>query len=695
MVENGHENAHCVLKDTPVTVIGGGAAGLTFALEAARQGASVTLFERNAELLNETSRKTPGRMTSGFHYMHLPTALTCLITIIKLIRKYPGFRRGEEPGKELPEDHPMRRGRYFILKKSNVPKEEILATYNALQKEYERLIVEDPQNKVFGDKLFHLLEPHEYANHVDIDQVDVGIETREHLMNFERFRDYLLEHIKEYDITVKTQHELVDVKEGPAGSFNLVFKNHRNKDGNDEFVEHQASYVANATWSDIELINQKAGFPMAISHNSPELFNPRTNRLKVLAKINLPESLRNAHHMFFCMGPEGSMFSNNGDGTGFITHAHITNIASSTGLDLNDIAISDDTFTLSVNVIRNGKIDTEKRIVVINIDGKEIILKFRDEIETQDNKVKVVDIIQALNKITFDFEKRELIEDSNNIKVVYRTNANNEEKVWNVLDLNHDQNVTVRQGYTVREILRGKLPENKQKELGQKLIDGIATRIPAMKEAVLVGLNFGIVQTEGEYNPNDPDSDYNKRDYYGLFEDQIGWMRIAGVKLMFTTFAAELGYGLLYQQEQANVTINNAATKIGLDNGTRNAFLAVARHIMTSYELDLPDIVMKPEVSFNEGGELTTRFSRDEKGKLITAKIERDKEGNPLKQPAFRTLRETAARHEIVVKELQRKFDLFGKSHASFFSGLPSEGNMLMNDAAGVLPTFTRYSNNR
>ena len=60
----------------------------------------------------------------------------------------------------------------------------------------------------------------------------------------------------------------------------------------------------------------------------------RTNRLKALLIVKLPESLIQANSMLFCMG-QHCMFSNLGNGLGMMTFAQVTNMEASSDLSLS------------------------------------------------------------------------------------------------------------------------------------------------------------------------------------------------------------------------------------------------------------------------------------------------------------------------------------------------------------------------
>lgn len=304
-----------------IVVMGAGAAGISSALELAARGYHVDLIEQNT-LGSGSSGRNPGRMGHGFHYVDIKTAILYLQSSIQVQRKYPGYLIGEE----LDFDHPVRHGRYFIMKDSDHPTETILHTYEAIRSEYKRLIAEDKDNQVFGppEQFFRILEPHEYADHVNYDLVDIGIETAEHLFNWQRFATDIKVTIQANpNITLYENTKIENITRGAFGEERFHVHT-RNGDVSRVF---KSDYLVNSTWQNIEYLNDKIGLPM-----EPE---SRTNRLKTLLKITLPESLRNANSMFFCMG-QHCMMSNLGNGQAMMTYARVTNMDASCDLTLNE-----------------------------------------------------------------------------------------------------------------------------------------------------------------------------------------------------------------------------------------------------------------------------------------------------------------------------------------------------------------------
>lgn len=307
----------------PIIVIGAGAAGFSAALELAERGYTVHLIEKNT-LGSGSSGRNPGRMGHGFHYVDIETAKMYLRASIQVQRKYPGFLVGQD----LPFNHPLRRGRYFITTNSDHSETDILHTYRQIRDEYIRLINEDSDNEVFGppENFFRVLEPHEYASYVNSSIVAVGVETAEHLFHWKSFADSIKQKILSHPrITLHEHTEVIEITRGTRNQPRFILRT--KKAGEKELREiFQTDYLVNSTWQNIESLNHQIGLNM-----DPQ---SRTNRLKTLLVVDLPESLWDSNSMFFCMGPH-CMMSNMGDGRAMMTYARVTNMEASNGLNMS------------------------------------------------------------------------------------------------------------------------------------------------------------------------------------------------------------------------------------------------------------------------------------------------------------------------------------------------------------------------
>lgn len=302
-----------------VTILGGGIGGCATALALAESGANVTIIDRS-ELLSGTSDRTPGRMGLGFHYLSDPdTALTYLRATIEFVTKHPGFMIGEKDA----DAHHLSHGLYLVTKDSFVPASVIMERTKQIQMEYAALVEADKSNAVFGppESFYRVLDSREYAKDIAVDKVDLAIETQEHLLDWPEFKKYMLEKITSHpNITIEKHHKVIGAAYAKNGGFTISTQT-----ANGQLRSIDSGYVVNATWENIEAIDHKMGFPMAQ--------NSRTNRLKLLVEIDIPQEFHNKPSMFFCMGPHG-MFSNMGNGIGRITYAPVTNYGNNMDLDV-------------------------------------------------------------------------------------------------------------------------------------------------------------------------------------------------------------------------------------------------------------------------------------------------------------------------------------------------------------------------
>lgn len=332
-----------------IIILGGGIGGVMSALRLAEKfpDVEIMLVEKQPVLLAGASDKTPGRAGLGFHYVHPKSAIMYLEETIAFYRHFHKGCPDLLLGANLPVDHPIRNGRYFIVKNSEFPVRKILETYEEIALAYAKLVEKDPENKVFGEpeNFYRVLKPKEYLNDVVGGLVEVGIETHEHLLNWPRLKAFLLEQIVRHEnIKVFTGHAVKDIA--------YSYKDYRYIIDIDGQLE-PADFVINATWEWVDYFNSRIGHYRAPGE-------VRTNRAKIIIKVELPLALKDKHSMFFCMGPH-CMFSNMGDGFGMMTYAPETNAQNST-----DLIPSEDYLAYI-----KGMIPTEKKLAFAHkiIDG--------------------------------------------------------------------------------------------------------------------------------------------------------------------------------------------------------------------------------------------------------------------------------------------------------------------------------------
>lgn len=418
-------------KYTPKNIFipGAGIGGVCSALELAEKHYpdgtlkyNITIVERNPEILRGASDATPGRMGLGFHYVDVPTAIQYLGATIKFQKDYSTERTGRDfrigaDEKDEKIKHTLQHGRYFITKDSKPGKEEILKTYREIQKEYARLVALDPADKVFGEPkdFFRVLDPSEYNEDVNMDKVDIGIETAECLLNWPEFRKYLMSQLKAHEnIKIMTSTTVSKLTVHPE-TLNYTVETVEDTGVREVSIQHTADSIANCTWQNTRALTstvlgdkfypnskqeadaqvkaktlklrkkhagktkeeaakleEKAATPqehlIEIAGKTPGV---RTNRLKAIIFVELPKELRNAPSAFFCMGPH-VMFSNLGSGRGAMTFAPVTSMFNSTDLDVPD----------EVNKYLNGQATAEEKLEIGNriLRGVPVVLSVLDNI---------------------------------------------------------------------------------------------------------------------------------------------------------------------------------------------------------------------------------------------------------------------------------------------------------------------------
>lgn len=406
-------------------------------------------------------------MGLGYHYFDSETAKLYMTNTVEFMKNYSDCFLGDESTSYL------RNGRYFITKDSLVSAQDLMASYDEISAEFEKLCDEDPSNKIFKTSHLHrTMRSNEFQEDVNMEKVAFAIETKELLLDWKKYEARLKKELEQAGVIVRTGFEISRVGRAEDGKFELV-------SGSGE--QYSADYVINCTWQNIDKINEMVGIGDArTKKDDPN--KSVTSRLKLLAEVELPESLREKHSMFFCVGPH-AMFSNLGDGIGRITYAPITNFGVTTDIQMPK-----------------------------------------------------------------QFER------------------------W----LNH--------GLSLEE----------QQEYGNKIIEGVAKYIPAMKDAKLKNVIPGIVKSKGAVRLDDRESPFHKRNYDGVEEQQIGWIDNAAMKLFYAFENAKKVSKII--EKQADSLEN--ARKI------HNFFESISPIIANSFESHLRKNFKANDISGENGEEL-------------------------------------------------------------------------------------------
>ncbi len=328
-------------KTKNITIIGGGEAGCQAAIALSKikdlQGFSlyqITLVEKNSQLLQGTSSITPGRLGQGYYYAHLDTASNYLKQTIAFMQKYPNCI----VGKHLERSHPIRHGRYVVMKTSIPEPCQVFDVYMQIQKTYEELVIKNPNNKIWGElndflKLVYISndqtwfkaednlqilqnqnDNEEIAKSINLENVAFIVETAEELLDLKLYRQQVLDELSLCpSITILKDLEVIKLHHDGGQNFTINCINNKN-----QLIDLKTNIPVICNWERSENLIRTLS---TLSRSQEKV----TNRLKSIITIKLPKNMINSHSYFFCMGPY-AMFANLGNGFGKITYAQATNM---------------------------------------------------------------------------------------------------------------------------------------------------------------------------------------------------------------------------------------------------------------------------------------------------------------------------------------------------------------------------------
>ena len=81
--------------------------------------------------------------------------------------------------------------------------------------------------------------------------------------------------------------------------------------------------------------------------------------------------------------------------------------------------------------------------------------------------------------------------------------------------------------------LNGEASREEKDKFARKIIEGVCLYIPAMKDAIVTDVNFGVIKTAGTVDVFDPSSAVHKRNYLGVVSQKLGWVDNSCMKLLY------------------------------------------------------------------------------------------------------------------------------------------------------------------
>ena len=238
-----------------VAVIGGGVAGSSVALHLGELGAEVSLFERKGSLVDGPPMCHLHAGGNLYREISDDQCLQLLRESIELVRFYP-------------QGIDYRPTVIAIPTHDEGSMEDLLPRLRLLQKEYERLVKEDEQNRVLGDpkEYFELFEKEEIEALAKLEPVEEPKSAREWLIPFAKETDLskikfpvlfvrefglnvfriaasatlLLERLS--NVSVHLQSEVIDVKEEESGFLVRYTQNGREKEERFDYLVNAAGF---------------------------------------------------------------------------------------------------------------------------------------------------------------------------------------------------------------------------------------------------------------------------------------------------------------------------------------------------------------------------------------------------------------------------------------------------------------------
>jgi hypothetical protein len=287
-----------------IGIIGGGLGGCLTALELARQGYPVEIFEKNAELLREASFFNEGKVHLGYLYANDETRATSKLMaegatyFRQTILKLTGFDVSEALSTPF---------LYALHRDSLVTSEKFEAHLTACSQEFQDAIRRNTENCGYVNgksKMgFEVLEKSSWSIDLNQDEFAKVYLTDELGVDPRRLAQEVSRAVRgEPNITVHYQSKVEEIQEVKTGKWNLL-------DGVGNLLGHREfDLLINASWSDLLRLDSQLGLPLPKEWSYRYKLGNRIHRSISADQLNSVTVVLGAFGDLVNYGSEGGLF---------------------------------------------------------------------------------------------------------------------------------------------------------------------------------------------------------------------------------------------------------------------------------------------------------------------------------------------------------------------------------------------------
>lgn len=177
-----------------------------------------------------------------------------------------------------------------------------------------------------------------------------------------------------------------------------------------------------------------------------------------------------------------------------------------------------------------------------------------------------------------------------------------------------------------QSFLDGEASQEKKSDFGKKIVEGVTQYIPEMRNAKIMDVGFGVIKTIGEVDIFDPASSFHHRDYLGVKVQQIRWIDLSCMKLLYFLKDAELSATMLEKHLLASQEIMKIKDRLMPSPEVMPKNKDIAEMIIVNLERNFdPDDILK---NFDTIG--NALFSVFERRSRINKEIKRSRRSSIL-----------------------------------------------------------------